>query len=63
MNDEHCEDCKTLITFGEYKYSMNQFYRALCQECQQKERGKIYPEKLAKFLNTELGKGASRHNT
>jgi len=56
FENEKCEDCGDLITYGEFSYSMNQFMRPLCQPCQVLERERKYPKKLASFLNTELGK-------
>jgi len=51
-----CDDCKTTISNKVFRYSLNVFARALCMDCQRKERlaqveeGK-YPSKLAHFLN------------
>jgi transposase-like protein len=54
MDKNKCDDCSAEITWGEYKYSMNQFTRPLCQDCQAKERKAKYPPKLAEFLNKQL---------
>jgi hypothetical protein len=62
MENEKCDDCSVTITPGEFRYSLSQFLRPLCQDCQAKERKSKYPPKLAEFLNTELGKGRV-HNT
>ena len=59
MENFKCEgpNCKRpdrKITWGEYKYSMSVFRKALCINCQEKLRNKIYPKKLSKFLSERL---------
>ncbi len=35
---KYCSQCTILITSAEYNYSTNYFKKALCFNCQQKER-------------------------
>lgn len=54
MKPETCEECKKQISWGEYTFSMNKFKKALCVEDQKKERERIYPPKLAAFINKNI---------
>lgn len=49
-----CEKCADTLSFGIWKYSMNQFGESLCIDCQKKARTEKYPEKLSAFLNKNL---------
>jgi len=50
-----CEECGKKITNGIGEYSLNEFGKYLCIDCQCEERlkGSKYPKKLALFLNKE----------
>ena len=50
-----CEECKIKITWGEYKYSMNAFKKALCVKCQKIERVKQNPD-TGKLVNDQIEK-------
>lgn len=49
-----CEECGQKISWGVFNYSVSTFRKALCMECQKKERERTYPPKLAKFINDNL---------
>lgn len=55
MGDE-CENCQKAISWRVYKYSTSVFGKALCIECQKKERERIYDPKMAKFINDALSR-------
>lgn len=56
MNTETCENCHEKISWRVYGYSMNQFNKALCMNCQLDERKKKYPAKMADFINKTIKK-------
>jgi|GEM_PF-4441056 hypothetical protein len=57
MIENYCDECKKIITWGEYRYSITHFKRCretdngLCVEHQRKQRDIEYPKKLAEIIN------------
>jgi hypothetical protein len=51
MKPEHCSVCNKEISFGEFRYSMNQFKKVLCIHCQKEERFKHMPYRMADLIN------------
>lgn len=57
VEETRCDECRELISWGEYHYSMTHFKRCiqrgngLCWNDQKKQREVEMPKKLADFVN------------